>query len=731
MNEIILNKVFQLITSAEDQGELIRLIWIHPNGQFAQYVSLSINVAMPHPIKVTKLQATIDNGFTAEADDPFARVFNEDEIPESYKIIRERKMQVVKYIWEKNTDRALLKNERPGLFAEAAGLFDFHPMEVRRIMSRYWQRGMVPNAMLPDYDKRGLRGIQAGGTERKRGRPREKFGPQAEMPGINITAEIQDKIKESIDTFYLSRSKPTIKDAYQQMLLRHFSDLSYKNGEKQRIIWSPDRIPSYSQYYYWFKKFFDNRKTWMSRDGEREFALKFRELLGDNTAEAFGPGSKYQIDATIADVYLVSTANSNYIIGRPVVYLVMDVFSRLIVGMYVGIEGPSWIGAMMAVDNVVMDKVEYCKQYGIDISLEKWPSSLLPERLLADRGEFEGKCPEGMMRNLGISIENTPPYRGDLKGIVERHFRTTNERIKVRLPGAIRKAVKARGEADYRQDAQLNIDEFRRMMIHEVIRHNTSVMEHHSKSMLEINDNVPPVPTDIWQWGIKNRRCGFVARDRDFVRLSLMPRESATITREGIRFHGIYYSCDLAIKEGWFIAPRKTSIQIAYDPRRLDNIYIPDDIGRGFTKCFPVANSKQYGDMCFDDYIMLRKYLEEEKAYLKAAKTQNEINTDEEIRKIKNQAKQRAKLTQSEDISKSQKLRDIRENRATERLGRREIGGFELGSIKPNSGSSQVVKMADVINLEDGQKRKSQSDYEDEILSVLKRERDDRLDRKR
>ena len=55
-------------------------------------------------------------------------------------------------------------------------------------------------------------------------------------------------------------------------------------------------------------------------------------------------------------------------------YAIIDVYSRLVTGIYVGLEGPSWIGAMMALDNMIEDKVEYCKKYGIKITEEEWPS---------------------------------------------------------------------------------------------------------------------------------------------------------------------------------------------------------------------------------------------------------------------------------------------------------------------------------------------------------------------
>ena len=69
-----------------------------------------------------------------------------------------------------------------------------------------------------------------------------------------------------------------------------------------------------------------------------------------------GPGSRYQIDATIGNVYLVSSFNSDYIVGKPIIYFVVDVFTHMITGMYIGFEGPSWAGMMMAIANAASDK---------------------------------------------------------------------------------------------------------------------------------------------------------------------------------------------------------------------------------------------------------------------------------------------------------------------------------------------------------------------------------------
>lgn len=76
--------------------------------------------------------------------------------------------------------------------------------------------------------------------------------------------------------------------------------------------------------------------------------------------------------------YLVSRFNRDNIIGRPIVYFVKDAFSRIVTGLYVGLEGPSWIGMAMTLYNAFTDKVDFCHRYGIEITEDQWPCHHLP-----------------------------------------------------------------------------------------------------------------------------------------------------------------------------------------------------------------------------------------------------------------------------------------------------------------------------------------------------------------
>ncbi len=50
------------------------------------------------------------------------------------------------------------------------------------------------------------------------------------------------------------------------------------------------------------------------------------------------------------------------------IYLVADVFSRMVVGFYIGFENASYVTAMQALQVAMTDKVELCKQYGYEIT---------------------------------------------------------------------------------------------------------------------------------------------------------------------------------------------------------------------------------------------------------------------------------------------------------------------------------------------------------------------------
>jgi hypothetical protein len=539
--------------------------------------------------------------------------------------------------------------------------------------------------------------------------------------GINVTEDIKRLFEVSINRFYRKKEKLTLTETYNLMLREFFSDKYYEDGQVQYKVWEKSRIPTYNQFYYWFKKSENIEKDISFRISDKEFNLKHRPILSNSTIETDGPGTRFQIDATIADIYLVSSLNRNRVIGRPIVYAIIDVYSRLITGIYVGLEGPSWLGAMMALDNMIADKVEFCRKYEVEITEKQWPSHYLPEIIIADRGEFEGYSVENLINNLNMKIENTSPYRGDLKGIVERNFRTTNEKIKHKTPGAIQKEYRERGDRDYRLDATLTLKEFTQIYIKMVLHHNHIIKVDYPLDKEMISDELTPTPINLWNWGIESKKGRLRVIDRDIMRLNILPKGKASVSRAGFKFKDLYYSSKKAVEDQVFINPKHRWIEIVYDPRNMNQVYIPYKDGKDYEVCYLLEKSRQYKDCYFEEIIFQQELKRELIEMESSQQTQLNIDLDKEIEDIIKGAKEEKDRTITETISKSKKLKGIKENRQLEKEINRFEEAFEIGKKENKEG---IVKQFNKTT----EKEKEQKDTNHEMLmNKLRKKRDESL----
>lgn len=468
------------------------------------------------------------------------------------------------------------------------------------------------------------------------------------------------------------------------MIKENFADDFYfENGVKKVIISDYEAIPSERQFRYFFDNEFGIKEVILPREGSKKYEKDHRSVLGSSTFETFGPGSRFQIDATIANVYLISSYNVNWIIGRPIVYYIVDVFSRLITGVYVGLEGPSWAGAMMALANAATNKVEYCKSIGISISEQQWPSEHLPVALLGDKGELEGFNVEPLGEGLDVRVENTSAFRADWKGIVEKLFDTSQMHLKPFLPGYIESDFRERGAEDYRLNAKLTLEQYTRIIIKFVLHYNKY---HYIKDYIRdaemIESNVRPTPIELWNWGKVNRAGKLKQVSDHHIKFYLLPQNTATVTKKGIRFKNMFYSCETAVKEMWFDQARSKKIgswkvSISYDPRNMSSIYLHKEQGELFEPCYLLDHQERYQNKTYDEVIHLLKY---EKSDSKEAEHIHLIGEIDFISEIEAEVEKAVKLVKNQsslrEISKSKKVGEIRINRAFEKEEKRQQESF-------------------------------------------------------
>lgn len=713
---IYINQVFQYVSNSR----IIRVIEIQESYVFI--VNIDTTSAMPIKELYTSLETDIRLGELLAVSDPYAKATPDDELTEVQINKREQDWDIFEQFILPNMSRLLQKRGREKKISEIVEQSGLGKTKVKKLLSRYWQRGMNKNALLPDYTNSGGRGKPKTLTKEKVGRPRKVTISGEHQVGINITVEVKLQFEHAINKYYRTTNKYTLKDVYHFILRDFYSDRYKENGEMKYRVWEANRIPSYNQFYYWFKKLEDPKKDIQFRKSAKEYELKHRPLVGDSKSETNGPGTRFQIDATIADIYLVSSLDVNRIIGRPVIYAILDVYSRIVTGIYVGLEGPSWLGAMMALDNMVAGKVEFCKKYGIEIIEEQWPTHHLPEIIIADRGEFEGYSVESLINNLNIKIENTTAYRGDLKGIVERKFRTFNGKVKQKAPGAIQKEYRERGDRDYRLDATLNLKEFTALIITLVLYHNQKIINKYPMEKEMIADGIVPTPINLWNWGIKNRKGRLRKVDRSILRLNVLPRGKATISRAGIRFKNLLYGSRQAIEEQWYLKLKNRSIEIVYDPRNMEKIYIPHDDGMDYETCTLLELSQQYKYDFLEEIIFQQQLRNELEEIESTNQVQQTINADEKLEEIIKKAEKKKKQSLHQPTSKREKLASIRENKAFEKDLHRQVDQFDL-ETNPVIEKGTLIDFQTKEKIEENAPIKSTS----RLMEKLRKKRDEEL----
>lgn len=711
---IYINQVLQYTTDSKR----IRIIEMEEPHVFI--VDIDATSSMPKKEIYSNLATEIQQSELLVVSDPYAKVVSDIDLTEVQIRKREEDWEIIQQHCLQHMEMLLQKQGREKKIREIAEKTNLSPFKIKKLLSRYWQRGMTKNALLPDYSNSGGKGKAKDLTKEKVGRPRKVNIANEYQVGINITDEVKVQFEIAINKYYRASNNYSLKDVYHFILRDFYSDRYKENGEMKYHIWDASRIPSYNQFYYWFKKLEDPAKDIQFRKSAKEFELKHRPIMSDSKSETNGPGTRFQIDATIADIYLVSSLDVNKVIGRPVIYAVLDVYSRIITGLYVGLEGPSWIGAMMALDNMVADKVEFCNQYGIDITPEQWPTYHLPEIIIADRGEFEGYSVENLINNLNIKIENTTAYRGDLKGIVERKFRTFNGKVKQKAPGAIQKEYRERGDQDYRLNATLNLKEFTSLIITMALHHNQKIIDKYPVEKEMVADGLVPTPINLWNWGIQNRKGRLRTVDRNILRLNVLPRGKATISRAGIKFKNLLYGSRQAIEEQWYLKLKNRSLEIVYDPRHIEKIYIPHDNGMDFETCILLEPSQQYKGDFLEEIVFQQQLRNELEEMERTNQIQLTVNTDAALEEIIKKAVKNKKQSFNQPTSKKAKIAAIRDNKDVEKQLNRETEKFDLSPNKVSE-AAEVIDFVTKEKIDETPPKKSSS----RLMEKLKKKRDE------
>jgi hypothetical protein len=441
---------------------------------------------------------------------------------------------------------------------------------VYRTFRRYCQQGFTPAAASDDYDRSGGRGQQ-----RWKGAPGRKPKRKTSRASAR-NQEVQHLLELGADYYFAfayskgKRAQKTLEQAVRWIKRTFLRDrvVYNQNGEMIALKFDRSIVITERQLQYHIYRNYSYEERRIRKVGLRQYMLHERPLVG-KLRTSRGPGERFHIDATVADIYLVGQILRTKVIGRPVLYLVVDDYSAMVVGFYLTFEPPSWDGAMMALANAVSPKVPFCKSIGIDIVEEQWSACRLCETLYADHGEVSSvHKAHRLIAHYRIEFQNPPAYRPDLRAVMERRFGIIPAIWNSFVPGIVEKGSFDRGVEHPAYHAALDIVEFGRVVCYAILSYNNRLIRGYQTPPEMVERELAPTPLNLWRYGTEVNGCGRHVDVDEFL-AKAMPTTTAPIDGNGILHNGVHYACptlSLIERQAMFRGQKiASSVEIGYD----------------------------------------------------------------------------------------------------------------------------------------------------------------------
>ena len=354
-----------------------------------------------------------------------------------------------------------------------------------------------------------------------------------------LASGIEARVEAAIAAIYLQPERPTMKRLFRQV--RHDCLAAGLKPPSMNALRA--RVTARTL-----------RERMQAREGAEATGNRLRQVKPGLRTER--PLQLVQIDHTKVDLMLVNDV-TRACVGRPWLTLVLDVHTRLVLGLYLSLDAPSAISAALALSQAVLPKAAWLRERDIELP---WPAQGLPEVVHVDNGrEFHSRAFGRGCQQYGIRIAYRPPATPRFGGHIERLMGTLMGRVQA-LPGSTFSNVAARAAYDSEARALLSFGEFERILVLEVLG------PYHN----ETHSALGRTPAAAWAEGAAaKRRVGPL--DATELLLNFLPFEERVVRRDGVRLFNILYQ-DGALAP--LVERGAGKVRVKYDPRDLSAVFV-------------------------------------------------------------------------------------------------------------------------------------------------------------
>lgn len=244
-----------------------------------------------------------------------------------------------------------------------------------------------------------------------------------------LSSRVNGIIDAAIKKVYLKAESPHMAAVIEEVDLQCFKHKVEKrphpNTVRARIAMISDRLK------------LERRK------GRKAAAEKYEPIKGHFPGAGF-PLAVAQIDHTPMDVIVVDEEHRQPI-QRPALTVVIDVFSRMVLGFAIYLEKPSAFTAGIAIAHAVLPKEDWLTAVRVQA---EWPCWGKMRTIHCDNAkEFRGTVIGRACQDHNIAVDHRPPGEPRYGGHIERGFGTWLTRAR-RLKGTTFSNVEQKGDYD-------------------------------------------------------------------------------------------------------------------------------------------------------------------------------------------------------------------------------------------------------------------------------------------
>lgn len=498
--------------------------------------------------------------------------------------------------FDKLRENILVHEGLGGLVKETRQRTGWSKAVVYKLWSLLCRFGLDAMSLKPAHERCGAKGIarpvnpggrQKAGRKTTKQRIAHAFGKveAPEQPGVSSLWVAAILAADS----QIPTPKPSWSKRCDQIVRSAFVSVAREeNGQFQLVKPSLGDYPNNKQIQRVLTVDKSKLELLLEKTTKRHFNSALRGLQARNWEGVAGPGHTWAIDSTIGDIYLRSSINRHWVIGRPIVYVITDAWSTAVVGFYVCLTGPSWHTAKVSLFNSVADPTLMGELWGYQPILTLSPHPTMCFVLLCDRGEYLSLGHRETAVKLLPMTSYTPPYRGDLKGGVEVLHRIAKDAQYLFIPGAMNFR---REELELKRvnpnDSVLNMREYVAWLHMCFAEYNLTADRRHRVDAHMLAAGVFPSPAGLWSWG-HQMGVGFRKHNDEYDLIkNLLPCREASIGKTGVKFLGCDYSSDEVVENQWTTIARNfgsTKIDVNYYDGSMSRIWTPNHNGTGMIK---------------------------------------------------------------------------------------------------------------------------------------------------